>query len=252
MRGARAEDVCGATRKGTDEMDHHRRLDAELDVLRDRVLVLGGEAETALRRAMYSLAERDSQTAREVLANDDTVDNLEVEIDRLCIDVLALRQPAARDLRFVISVAKITPILERLADHACNIARAALDLNDQPELKYNPNLPRMAEVASGMLRAALDAFTKGDAAAARQVIEQDDEIDRMYERLFNDLIDLMAEEPQAARRAARHLFVAKHLERVADYVTDICELTVYMAEAAVIKHGYEKAKGPARPTPPAS
>jgi phosphate transport system protein len=219
-------------------MDHHRRLDDELDVLRDRLLVLGGEAEGALGRAVYALTERDSGAAREVLDGDDRIDQLEVEIDRLCIDVLALRQPAARDLRFVISVAKITPILERMADHACNIARAALDLNDQPQLRYNPNLPRMAEVASSMLRSALDAFTRGDAAAARRVIEQDDEIDRMYERLFNDLIELMAEEPAAARRAARLLFVAKHLERVADYVTDICELTVYMAEAAFIKHSY--------------
>jgi phosphate transport system protein len=96
----------------------------------------------------------------------------------------------------------------------------------------------MADVAASMLRAALDAFTRGDAAAARRVIEQDDEIDVMYERLFRDLIDLMVSEPSATPRAARLLFVAKHLERIADYVTDICELTVYMAEAAVIKHSY--------------
>src|SRR5918911_1876506 len=116
-------------------MEHHRRLDDELDVLRDRVLVLGGEAEAALVRAMYALTERDSGAAREVLAGDDEIDRLEVEIDRLCVDVLALRQPAARDLRFVISVIKITPILERIADHACNIARAAIDLNNEPQLK---------------------------------------------------------------------------------------------------------------------
>jgi phosphate transport system protein len=219
-------------------MDHHRRLDSELDVLRDRVLVLGGEAEAALVRAMYALTERDGEAAREVLAGDDRIDQLEVEIDRLCIDVLALRQPAARDLRFVISVAKITPILERLADHACNIARVALDLNDEPRLKSYPDLSRMAEVASSMLRAALDAFTRGDAATARRVIERDDEIDVMYERLFRDLIELMMGEPTVTPRAARLLFVAKHLERVADYVTDICELTVYMTEAAVIKHSY--------------
>ena len=217
-------------------MDHHRRLDTELDVLRDRVLVLGGEAEAALVRSMYALTERDSAAAREVLEGDDDIDRLEVEIDRLCIDVLALRQPAARDLRFVISVAKITPILERLADHACNIARVALDLNDEPQLKHYPDLSRMAEVASSMLRTALDAFTQGDAATARRVIEQDDEIDVMYERLFRDLIELMVNEPAVTPRAARLLFVAKHLERVADYVTDICELTVYMTEAAVIKH----------------
>jgi phosphate transport system protein len=209
-----------------------------LDVLRDRVLVLGGEAETALGRAMYALTERDSEAAREVLAGDDRIDQLEVEIDRLCIDVLALRQPAARDLRFVISVAKITPILERLADHACNIARVALDLNDEPQLRVFPDLTRMAGVASSMLRTALDAFTRGDAARARRIIEQDDEIDVMYERLFRALVGLMVSEPTATPRAARLLFVAKHLERIADYVTDICELTVYMTEAAVIKHSY--------------
>ena len=219
-------------------MDHHRRLDSELDVLRDRVLVLGGEAEAALLRAIYALTERDSEAAREVLAGDDRIDRLEVEIDRLCIDILALRQPAARDLRFVISVAKITPILERLADHACNIARVALDLNDEPRFRSFPDLSRMAEVASSMLRAALDAFTQGDAAAARRIIDRDDEIDGMYERLFRDLIELMTSEPAVTPRAARLLFVAKHLERVADYVTDICELTVYMTEAAVIKHSY--------------
>ena len=219
-------------------MDHHRRLDTELDILRDRVLVLGGEAEAALGRAMYALAERDSAAAREVLEGDDRIDRLEVEIDRLCIDVLALRQPAARDLRFVISVAKITPILERLADHACNIARAALDLNDEPQLKPMADLPRMAELASDMLRRALDAFTTGDARAARAVIARDDEIDEMYDRTFHDLIRLMADDPSTATRAARLLFVAKHLERIGDYVEDICELTVYMAEASIIKHGH--------------
>ncbi len=217
-------------------MDVHRHLDDHLDSLRSRLLVLGGEAEAALGRAMYALTERDSGAAREVLEGDDRIDQLEVEIDRLCIDILALRQPAARDLRFVISVAKITPILERLADHACNIARVALDLNDEPRLKTYPDLSRMTEVASSMLRAALDAFTQGGAAAARRVIDRDDEIDVMYERLFRDLIGLMVSEPAVTPRAARLLFVAKHLERVADYVTDICELTVYMTEAAVIKH----------------
>ncbi|CAN5428127.1 MAG: phosphate signaling complex protein PhoU [Pyrinomonadaceae bacterium] len=217
-------------------MDYHRHLDDELDALRHRVLLLGGETETALQRAMYALIERDSETAREVLRDDDKIDQLEVEIDRLCIDVLALRQPAARDLRFVVSVAKITPILERIADHACNIARAAIDLNDEPQLKPFVELPMMAQHASHMLRSALDAFTSGDAAQARATIARDDEIDEIYDRVFHDLLRLMVSDPQTTTRAARLLFVAKHLERVADYVTDICELTVYMTEAAFIKH----------------
>lgn len=214
----------------------HRLLDRDLDALRDKILLLGGETETALQRAVYSLVERDSVVAEEVLNGDDEIDQLEIEIDRLCIDIIALRQPAARDLRFVISVVKITPILERIADHSCNIARAALDLNDEPQLKAYIDLPKMAEHASAMLRAALDSFTSGDSEAARQVITQDDAIDSIYNQLFRDLIEMMVNDPTTVSRAARLLFVAKHIERIADYVTDICEMTVYMKEAAVIKH----------------
>ena len=127
-------------------MDLHRHLDDELNALRDRVLLLGGETEHALKRAMHALSERDTEVARQVLDNDDRIDVLEVEIDRQCIDIIALRQPAARDLRFVISVAKMAPVLERIADHACNIARAAIDLNNEPELKAVPDLARMAHM----------------------------------------------------------------------------------------------------------
>jgi phosphate transport system protein len=217
-------------------MELYRQLDRDLDYLRDRVLLLGGETETALQRAMFALIERDTVTAREVLDNDDAIDQLELEIDRACIDIIALRQPAARDLRFVISVAKITPILERIADHACNIARVAIDLNDEPQLKPYVDLPRMAEHASGMLRAALDSFTSGDAVAARAIIDRDDEVDTLYDRIFHDLIEVMVTNSATTPRAARLLFVAKHIERIGDYVTDICELTVYLTEAAIIKH----------------
>ena len=217
-------------------MDLHRHLDDELSSLRDRVLLLGGEAERALERATYSLSERDSDVAREVLDHDDQIDHLEVEIDRQCIDIIALRQPAARDLRFVISVAKMTPVLERIADHACNIARTAIDLNNEPELKSVLDLTRMAAHALGMLRAALDAFTLSDPIRAREIIQSDTEINDLYNHTFHRLIELMVTEPATATRDARLLFVAKHLERIGDYVTDICELTVYMAEAAFIKH----------------
>ena len=159
-----------------------------------------------------------------------------MEIDRQCIDIIALRQPAARDLRFVISVAKMAPVLERIADHACNIARASIDLNNEPELKPVLDLNRMADHALKMLRAALDAFTSSDAITAREVIKSDSEINNLYNHTFHRLIELMVTEPATATRDARLLFVAKHLERIGDYVTDICELTVYMAEAAFIKH----------------
>ena len=221
-------------------MKVHRHLDEELERLRDTVLRLGGESEAALRRAMHSLIERDQAAAREVLAHDDVVDELEVEVDRQCIDVFVLRQPAARDLRFVMSVTKIAPLLERIADHACNIARTAIDLADEPEVKNAQRIARMGEIASSMLAEALDAFTKSDAAAAREIILRDAEINNLYNEIFSELIGMMVTSPNTATRSARLLLVAKHLERIGDYVTDISELTVYMAEAAIIKHQRDK------------
>jgi phosphate transport system protein len=217
-------------------MDYHRHLDDELNELRDRILLLGGEAERALERAMEALVARDDSMAREVLEHDDEIDRMEVRIDRQCIDIIALRQPAARDLRFVIAAVKMAPLLERIADHACNIARATLDLNTEPEIKLSGSLQRMADHATQMLHEALDAFTERDAMAAREIIKRDQEINDLYNQLFHDLIAMMVSEPATATRDARLLFVAKHMERIGDYVTDICELTVYMAEAAIIKH----------------
>jgi phosphate transport system protein len=214
----------------------HRHLDEELDALRVSVLRLGGEAEAALVRTMRALTERDSVLAREVLDHDDEIDQLEVEVDRQCIEIFALRQPAARDLRFVMAVAKMAPVLERIADHASNIARGALDLNKEPEPKDYSGLRKMGEIASSMLGEALDAFTRNDADAARAVIKRDAEINDLYNQIFHELIEMMTEEPATATRNARLLFVAKHLERIGDYVTDLCELTVYVAEAAFIKH----------------
>ena len=221
-------------------MKVHRHLDEELETLRDTVLRLGGESEAALRRAMHSLTERDPAAAREVLEHDDVVDELEVEVDRQCIDIFVLRQPAARDLRFVMSVTKIAPLLERIADHACNIARTAIDLADEPEVKTGLRIAQMGEIASSMLAEALDAFTKSDAAAAREIIQRDAEINALYNDIFSELISMMVTAPNTATRDARLLLVAKHLERIGDYVTDISELTVYMAEAAIIKHQRDK------------
>src|SRR5438876_7391589 len=146
-------------------MEVHRHLDEELDTLRATVLRLGGEAEAALVRALHALTGRDTAAAREVLEHDDDIDQLEVEVDRQCVDIFALRQPAARDLRFVMSVAKMAPVLERIADHACNIARVVIELNKEPEMKNHAHIHQMGEVASSMLEAALDAFTRRDPAA---------------------------------------------------------------------------------------
>lgn len=214
----------------------HRIIDQQLDVLRDKILLLGGATETAVQRAMQSLVERDSELAKEVLEEDKVIDQMELEIDRLSIEILALQHPAAHDLRFVISVAKITPILERIADHAGSIAEAALIINIEPLVKNYVDFPIMAQTATEMLRSALDAFTNEDAQLSREIIERDKEIDKSYKRVFNELLEMMIDNPAATTGAAHLLFVAKHLERIGDYVKDICELNVYLREAAFIKH----------------
>ena len=213
-----------------------RIIDHQLDLLRDKLLLLGGTTETALHNAMRALTERDSDLAEKVLEGDKVIDQMELEIDRFSIEILALQQPAAHDLRFVISVAKITPILERIADHAGSIAGAALIINNEPYLKEYIDLPLMAENAADMLQKALDAFTREDAETSRNVIKQDAIIDTCYHRVFDELIEIMVENPTTTNTAAHLLFVAKHLERIGDYVKDICELNVYLTEAAFIKH----------------
>ena len=211
-------------------------MERELNILRDRLLLMGGEVELALQRAMHALIKRDSEVANQVLENDRVIDRLELEIDRLSVEVLTLRRPVAREMRMVISIFKITPILERIADHATSIARAALELNDEPELKTYGGLNEMAEHALEMLQSALDAFTSNDSERARKLIKQDEEVDRIYDRLVENLMNTMSQDASKSTRLARLLFVAKNLERIGDYVKDVCELTVYMKEAVFIKH----------------
>ena len=216
----------------------HRIIDEQLDHLRDKILLLGGATEAAVQRAMKALVERDSELAKKVLEEDKIIDQMELEIDRLSIEIIALQQPAAHDLRFVISVAKITPILERIADHAGSIAEAALILNNEPHVKNYVDFPIMAQTATEMLRSALDAFTNEDSTLSRQIIERDKLIDDAYRRVFGELLEMMIDNPAATTGAAHLLFVAKHLERIGDYVKDICELNVYLREAAFIKHSF--------------
>ncbi|HMS38880.1 MAG TPA: phosphate signaling complex protein PhoU [Pyrinomonadaceae bacterium] len=217
-------------------MEQRKLLERELDILRDRLLLMGGETELALQRAMHALVGRDSEVANQVLERDSVIDRLELEIDRLSVEVLTLRRPVAKELRLVLSIFKITPILERIADHATSIARAALELNDEPELKNYAELSEMAETALEMLQSALDAFTTNDSEKARKLIEKDQEVDKIYDILVAQLLETMSQDAAKSTRLARLLFVAKNLERIGDYVKDVCELTVYMKEAVFIKH----------------
>lgn len=214
-------------------------IDQRIDSLRDRVLLLGGKVEAAVARAVRALTTRDTPLAESVRRDDKVIDQMELEIDRLSLEILASQPPTEHDLRLVVSVAKITPILERIADHATNIAEAAMILNNEPQINNYIDFSLMANLAAAMLREALDAFTAEDADASREIIRRDRKIDDHYHRVFDELIKLMVRKPEAANGAARLLFVAKNLERIGDYVKDICELNVYLREAVFIKHSDE-------------
>jgi phosphate transport system protein len=217
-------------------MEQRKLLERELDILRDRLLLMGGEVELSIQRAIHALVQRDSDVANQVLERDSVIDRMELEIDRLSVELLTLRRPVAKELRLVISITKITPILERIADHASSIAKAALELNDEPELKTYGELSEMAERALEMLQTALDAFTSNDSEKARNLIAKDVEVDKIHDRLVSELMESMSQDASKSTRLARLLFVAKNLERIGDYVKDICEMTVYMKEAVFIKH----------------
>lgn len=211
-------------------------LETELNQLRERVLLMGQQTEAALERAARALAEHDTELAAQVIAGDDDIDRLELEIEWECMRVLARWSPEARDLRFVMAVNRTIPILERIADHACNLAHAALAIGQQIQAQSMLELAQMSNIVREMLHATLDAFGTSDAAAARVVIERDEEVNQLYDKIFSDLLEWMASDPTAVKQAGRLLLVAKHLERIGDYVTDICEQVVYLKEALVIKH----------------
>ena len=215
---------------------HKRLIEDNLNMLRDRVLIMGGAAEKAIMLSMRALTERDSDLAERVIREDDTLDQLELEIDQMCVDIMVLKQPAASDLRFVVSVARTAPMVERIGDHAVNIAKHARSLNNEPELDAHVDISMIGRAVQEMLVEGLDAFTSGDPERARTTIARDDDVDLLYDQLYAQVIEVMMKNPATVPRGAEWLFVLKHLERIADYVTNICEQIVYMARGQVIKH----------------
>ena len=215
---------------------HKRLIEENLNILRDKLLIMGGAAEKAIMLSMRAIIERDSQIAERVIREDDAIDQLELEIDQMCVDVLVLKQPAAGDLRFVVSAAHTAPMVERIADHAVNIAKHALTLNNEPEVSSHIDLSAMAKIVQEMLVEGLDAFTSGDPERAQATITRDDEVDELYDSLYEQVVAAMKSDPSIVIRGAEWLFILKHLERIADYVTNICEQIVYMSRGQVIKH----------------
>jgi phosphate transport system protein len=212
------------------------QFDAELNEIRLRLLEMGGKVEMMIANSMKSLVDRDCALAEQTIAFDAVVNAMEIEIDQKCLHILARRQPAARDLRFVTLALKIVTDLERIGDQCASIAKHALELNKEAQLKPYIDLPRMAEAAHNALKDALDAFVNGDVPAAVKVCQNDHLVDELNEQLQRELLTFMMESPATVGRAMRINSISKYLERIADHATNIAEMVIFMVMGKDVRH----------------
>ena len=213
-----------------------RAYETQLGKLRSCLLEMGGLVEDQITQAIRSLTERDPVLAHATVDRDHTVNRLDVEIDELSMKLIALHQPAARDLRLITTALKITTDLERIGDLATHIAERAIELAAEPPVKPYVDIPRMAELASSMVHRSLDAFVREDVELALDVCSSDDTIDRLHDQLFRELLSFMSHDPQSISRTMRLLFVSKYLERVGDHATNIAEMVIFLVRGTSIRH----------------
>ncbi|HEY7637054.1 MAG TPA: phosphate signaling complex protein PhoU [Gemmatimonadales bacterium] len=234
-------------------LDIHRHFHDELSHVKVRLLTMSGEAEAALGLAVEALLERDIDKAQRVITGDRVIDSMEVEIEEQCIHLLALQQPMAKDLRMLTSALKIANDLERVGDHAVNIAESAERLTQARPIAPEPEIIEMARLARDMLSDALEAFIRGDAAAGREVCLRDDKVDALHRSVFRILLTHMMEDPHMIGVGMELFLVSRNLERVADLATNIGEDVVFLVEGKSIKHhaedrGESRASGAYRAT----
>ena len=213
-----------------------RHFHEELEALKQTLLAMGGLVEDQIRRVMRALLERDDELAREVIDRDRRVNAYDVEVDEQCVQLLALNQPAASDLRFITTAMKIVTDLERIGDQAVNIAQRAIELHQEPQLKPYVDLPRMAEMSQRMVKESLDAFVTRDTELARRICGEDAAVDALKEQIFRELLTFMMADPRTIPRALRLILISRFMERVADHATNIAEMVVYMVEGKMVRH----------------
>jgi phosphate transport system protein len=218
-----------------------KTYELELKELRDKLLAMGGKVEAAIASSVRAITERDAELAERVKANDAEVNRLEVEIDGACRRLLALRQPAASDLRFITTALKIVTDLERMGDLAVNIAERAQDLAQAPPLRPFHDLSALADLSEAQLKRALDSFVERDARKAEEVMSGDDLLDALYLKIFNELLTLMMEDSRAIRRATSLMFAAKQLERFGDHAINVAEMVIYMVRGTDVRHPRSRA-----------
>ena len=220
-----------------------RHFDEQIADLKQELLLMSGRAEAIIRKALESLARRDPALAEEVFADDSAIDRMEIDVEESCIQLLALQQPLASDLRLITAALKISADIERMGDHAVNIAGCAKRLASKAPVKPLADLAELAEKSIAMLRDALDAFVRGDAEAARRLVRRDDEVDALNRQLFAELMRRMIADPQQVERSMTLVLVGRNLERIADLATNVAEEVVFIAEARIIKHHADEGIG---------
>lgn len=208
----------------------------ELEHLKEKVLKMAALVESAIKKSVEALVERDQNLALEVIKEDASINAFDVDIDEECIRLLALKQPMGKDLRFITTAMKITTDLERIADNAVNIAERALELNEEPQLKPYVDIPRMSRIAQRMVIDSITAFINEDRMLAKDVIMRDEQIDELNEAIWQELMAIMIRDTSTISRAVKITYISKYIERIGDHATNIAETIVYMVAGKIIRH----------------
>jgi len=229
-------------RRADDQRRHFERhhFEEELQALKNRLLSMGALVEERVHSAVHALIERRLDAAERIIASDQDVNDLQIEIDERCLRLLALQQPMASDLRLITAAMKINADLERIGDQAVNIGEQAVRVLAHPPLKPLIDLPRMAEIAEKMTRESLDAFVRKDANLARAILARDDEVDQLKDQVFRVLLTYMMADPGTIERALGLILISRHLERIADHATNIAEDVIFVVEAKDVRHHHEE------------
>ena len=232
-------------RRASDQRRHFERhhFEEEMQALKNRLLNMGALVEERVHDATNALIERRIDTAERIIASDQDVNDLQIEIDERCLRLLALQQPMASDLRLITAAMKINADLERIGDQAVNIAEQAVRILAHPPLKPIIDLPRMAEISERMTRESLDAFVRKDATLARAILARDDEVDQLKDQVFRVLLTYMMADPGTIERALGLILISRHLERIADHATNIAEDVIFVVEAKDVRHHHEERPG---------
>jgi len=206
------------------------QMDHEMSMITNDLLEMTELVEETIRNAIKSLQERDSELARNIINDDEKIDDLEDEIKDKCLKFLATQQPLAGDLRYMISVMQMVRDLERIGDHCEDIAKYTLRFENEEFMKELVDIPRMAEMAARMVKNAIDAFVNKDLRLARKVWKADEEVDELFRNIYDELMGIIDEDASKSNQSVMFLFIAAHLERIADYATNVCEETVFAME----------------------